>query len=315
MRNDRTLETVRISNQATYMPVALSDVVLAAPLLSRVLLGATAPGRLLQAAALGMYVGSATIDWIQRRGARSIDFLSTFGADLKHLRSMPERERRLEVRRLAEQVSDIYTPVRIPRYELAELVDERLTDYIATMTGQRVETSAEVRDFTLTKLIFPFALGACDILSGDVAIFQNAGVFEPHVIAHEFCHRKGYYKELEAQALAYLALVASDEVVLVQSALCERLHRQMRVLAGDDIGRFHELVGASGLRAELQAEFRGLRPIPSAFEESVGRVIRPIYEMRMRLTGQNGLSDYDMGFTDFLYTLEVGQPRRRVPIG
>ena len=81
-----------------------------------------------------------------------------------------------------------------------------------------------VRDFALARLVFPFALGACDLLSGDVAIFRDVGVLEPHVIAHEFSHRKGYWRELEAQALAYLALTASGEAVLIQSALCERLH-------------------------------------------------------------------------------------------
>lgn len=308
------METIRIPNQATYTPVALSDLMLAAPIMSRLLLGTTVPGKLLQAAALGMYVGSAAIDWVHRRGARSIDFLATFGADVRHLRSMSSPEREREVRRLSERVNDIYRPIHIPRHEMAVLVDERLTDYIAGITGQRVETSATVRDFTLTRLVFPFALGACDMLSGDVAIFQKAGVFEPHVIAHEFCHRKGYFKELEAQALAYMALVESSESSLVQSALCERLHRQLRVLSGDSYEAYHERVDGAGLRPELRAEFKRLRPIPSAVEESIGRVMRPLYEMRMRVTGQNGLSDYDEGFTNFLYTIETGQPRRAVPI-
>jgi len=309
------VETVHISNQATYTPVALSDVVLAAPVVSRVLLGTTVPGRILQAAALGMYVGSAAIDWLQRRDARPIDFLSSYGANVKHLRRMPRVERERDVRRCVERLNRMYQPLDMSRREVAIAVDDRLTDYIAGITGQRIETSATVRDFTLTRLLFPFALGACDVLTGDVAIFQNAGIFEPHVIAHEFCHRKGYYKELEAQALAYLALVEADDPVLAQAAVAERLHRQLRILSDDDAERFHALVETSGLRDELKSEFRRLRPIPSAFEESVGRVMRPLYEMRMRVTGQNGLSDYDVGFTNFLYTLEVGQPRREVPIG
>jgi hypothetical protein len=31
----------------------------------------------------------------------------------------------------------------------------------------------------------------------------------------------------------------------------------------------------------------------------------------MRLTGQNGLSDYDVGFTDFLYTFETSATARQ----
>jgi hypothetical protein len=30
--------------------------------------------------------------------------------------------------------------------------------------------------------------------------------------------------------------------------------------------------------------------------------MKPLYEERMKMTGQNGLSDYDAGFTDFVYS-------------
>ena len=33
----------------------------------------------------------------------------------------------------------------------------------------------------------------------------------------------------------------------------------------------------------------------------------------MRLTGQNGVSDYDLGFTNFLYTFETSDTARQVP--
>jgi hypothetical protein len=33
----------------------------------------------------------------------------------------------------------------------------------------------------------------------------------------------------------------------------------------------------------------------------------------MRLTGQNGVSDYDLGFTNFLYTFETSNTARQVP--
>jgi len=49
MRDD-----IRISNRATYWPVAPLDLVVAAPLVARVLLGATPLGRILQGATLGV---------------------------------------------------------------------------------------------------------------------------------------------------------------------------------------------------------------------------------------------------------------------
>jgi hypothetical protein len=33
----------------------------------------------------------------------------------------------------------------------------------------------------------------------------------------------------------------------------------------------------------------------------------------MRVTGQNGISDYDLGFTNFLYTFETSATARQTP--
>ena len=296
------MDRVEIPNQATYSPLALTDVFMLAPLASRVLLGATVPGRIVQALALGAYAGSALSDWISRRDARPIDFREVFGQDLSDLEPMMDEDRQAEVEELVQKLNDNYEPVKMSRQELAVLVNERLTDYIASVTGQRVETSAEVRSFAISKLIFPFALGACDILSGDVTIFRNSGIFEPHIIAHEFCHRKGYYKELQAQALAYLALSTAEENILVQSAHSERVHRNLRVLAGGDLDRYHELVDESGLREELARDFHDIRPKPSMYEQGVWTIMKPLIEERMKMTGQNGLADYDAGFTDFIHS-------------
>ena len=296
------METVRIPNQATYSPISLTDLMAAAPLASRILLGATPPGRALQAVALGAYAGSVAIDWFARRKVRAIDFLNTFGADVHQLTPMSVAERDREVRWLVELVSDEYTPERIPRAELARLVNRHLTGFIADITGQRVETSSEIRQFTLAGLVFPFALGTCDIFSGDVSILRDAGVFEPHIIAHEFSHRKGYLKELHAQALGYLSMVGSGEPVLVQSARCERLHRNLRVLADRDPGRYRTMVEEGGLREELQDDFLALHPEDGPAQGTLANLMRRLYDERMKLTGQNGLSDYDEGFTNFLHT-------------
>jgi hypothetical protein len=307
------MDEVRIANRATYWPVAPMDAVLAAPVIARLVLGTTLAGRLVQAAVLGAYLGSSLEDWYARQGVRKIEFLREFGADVHHLTPMPHEAREDEVTLLVERLNDTFTPARIPRRELAVEVDRHLTHYLAGITGQRVSTSAAVRSFSIARVIFPFALGACDFLSGDVAIFRDTGVFEPHVLAHEFSHRKGYWKELEAQVLAYLSLTASGEAVLVQSALCERLHRNLSVLAGDDVAAFRELVTRTDLRPELQASLLALRPASAPAARPVEAALRRLYDQRMRLTGQNGLSDYDRGFTNFLYTFEVSSTARQTP--
>jgi hypothetical protein len=296
------MDDIRIPNDATYAPFSLTDVIATAPLASRLLLGATLPGRVLSGAALGIYAGSAVKDWIARQDMVWIDFEEQFGSDVKHLDPMPEEARREEIVQLAERLNEGFTRDRQPRAALAKNVNGHLTEYMAGITGQRVHTSSEVRDFTLAKWIFPFAMGACDVISGDVALFRDTGIFEAHVICHEFVHRKGYWKELHAQALSYLALVASGEPELVQAALAERLHRQLKVLAKEDHQAYHDLVEDLGLREELKAELHALRPDPSAYESTVSTVMKTLYDQRLKLTGQNGLSDYDEGFTNFMWT-------------
>ena len=39
--------------------------------------------------------------------------------------------------------------------------------------------------------------------------------------------------------------------------------------------------------------------------------MKALYEERMKLTGQNGISDYDRGFTDFLHTFEHSATARQ----
>jgi hypothetical protein len=303
---------ISVSNRATYWTVAPFDMLVAAPLVGRLLLGATPLGRLLQGVVLGMYLGNGLRDWSDRRGIRRIDFHREFGADVGHIRAMPREVREAEVRTLARRLNDEVAMERIPRRELAVEVDRALTRYIASITGQHVRTSAAVRNFSLVGLAFPFAVGACDLLSGDVAIFRDTGLLEAHVLAHEFSHRKGYWKELHAQVLGYLSLMSSGELVLQQSALLERLHCNLRVLAGDDRATFERLVRSSALRPELRAVLLTLWPSSTGIERQLDTGLRRLYHLRMRLTGQAGISDYDLGFTNFLYTFETTASARRI---
>lgn len=301
------MERLRIPNLATYLPVAPSDLLLAAPVAARVLFGLSPAGRAVQAAALGVYAGSALIDWAVRADARRVDFEDAFGFDPLSPPPASEEERRRDVEGLVERLNANYVPLETPRKELKELaeqVDLCLTDFLAELTGQRLETSSQVREFMLAQIVFPFALGAADPLTGDVAIFRSTGIFEPHVIAHEFCHRKGYLKEVEAQVLGYLALVGSGEPVLEQSAHCERLDRQLWVLAERDAGAYNGLLAEIGLREELKDAFALRHPAEGPVSGVVGPMMKNAYNARMKLTGQNGLSDYDEGFTNFILATE-----------
>ncbi len=305
------MDEIRIPNDATYAPVALTDLMAAAPLASRLLLGATLPGQIIGTAALGVYAGSAVKDWVRRWDMRRIDFQAEFGADVQTLNPMPERERHAEVERLARLLDSDYTEERPAVDDLARTVNRHLTEYIASITGQRVHTSSAVRDFTLAKLVFPFAVGVCDVISGDVAVFQDTGVLAPHILGHEFTHRKGYWKELHAQVLSYLSLMASGDAVLVQGARTERLHRQLKVLTGEDGDRYHDLVDGLGMRDELDRALHALQPERGTYQGAVSTIMKRLYDERLKITGQNGISDYDVGFTNFLWTFRHSARARR----
>jgi hypothetical protein len=74
------------------------------------------------------------------------------------------------------------------------------------------------------------------------------------------------------------------------------------VLTGDDRPAFRDCVERSDLRPELRAQLLDLdRGAASGVTaRQVSALMRRLYDERMRLTGQNGLSDYDLGFTNFL---------------
>ena len=80
------------------------------------------------------------------------------------------------------------------------------------------------------------------------------------------------------------------------------VHRQLKALAGEDHAAYHARVDGLGLREELAEEMHSLRPAAGAYEGAVAAVMKRMYDERLKLTGQNGLSDYDVGFTNFLWT-------------
>jgi hypothetical protein len=105
---------------------------------------------------------------------------------------------------------------------------------------------------------------------------------------------------------------------MVQSALSERLHRQLKVLAPESRSAYMALVDGLGLREELAKEMHALKPDVGAYEGAVGAVMKRVYEERLKLTGQNGISDYDVGFTNLLWTFSrsstARQPKAQVEI-
>jgi hypothetical protein len=63
----------------------------------------------------------------------------------------------------------------------------------------------------------------------------------------------------------------------------------------------------------LREPLERLRRPSGAIGRRVDAGMRRLYEARMRVSGQNGLSDYDTGFTNFLYTFETSTTARQTP--
>jgi len=243
----------------------------------------------------------------------TVDYLSHYGVDMNSYTHMPMEHRISEIDLLTEIVNDEFRPVNYGRKELAKTVNDALTDYIAGLTGVRVETSSRTRKHGTIRLVLSsLAGGWTNTLNGEVYIF-GGGVLEPHFIAHEFAHRKKYFPELEAQIIAYFSLINSGNSVLIQAANCERLGRNMQVFAGESKRKTYQVIEESKLRAELKNNFTRLysaKHINPIKKRILIPVLKEIVELRMRLTGQKGVTDYSKGFTDFLYSAELSAQTR-----
>ena len=66
--------------------------------------------------------------------------------------------------------------------------------------------------------------------------------------------------------------------------------------------------GVAALAARVISLLQSRPPSASGRMEAA---MRRLYDARMRLTGQNGISDYDLGFTNFLYTFETSNTARQ----
>ncbi|MBI5066193.1 DUF3810 family protein [Candidatus Woesearchaeota archaeon] len=299
---------MHIESLSTKLPIPLFDSVMATALLS---MGTEYAGltnvaqysSLANTFLLAVWLSSSIPYFIESNFAKRINFQKQFGADIKTLQQQSLGERFEEIEKLTEKLNDEYLPQDYERKELAKLVNKELEDYLESITGVRVETSDRIRNFGIVKMLMPFALGACQPIDGEIYIFKDMGVFEPHVITHELAHRHGYGKELHAQALAYLALMNSKNPVFMQSANCERLKRQIGVVNYEDRRSAREFTENLDLRAELRGDFLRLMKRPGIYERVVSLAMLPVYSLRMKLTGQNGLKDYGEGFTNFLHTI------------
>ena len=309
-----TPDEIWIANRATYWPVAPIDLVVGAPLVVRALLGVTPLGRVVQGAVLGAYLANAVRDWHNRRGIRKIDFRREFGADLHHLVPMPREVREAEVRILAERLNDEFIPQRRPRRELAVEVDRHLTRYIASITGQRVRH--ERRGARLRPLEARVPVRARGLRRAVGRRRDLQGHRPPRAA------RRSRTSSATARATGRSCTRRCSPISRWSppgSPSCGRPRGSSASIAtcacwrASESGAFERLAATAALRPELGTVLGALRPPATAVGRTVEAGMRQVYDTRMRMTGQAGISDYDVGFTNFLYTFETSTTARQTP--
>ncbi len=86
--------------------------------------------------------------------------------------------------------------------------------------------------------------------------------------------------------------------------------RQPAAKGGHGVTRFGMWRIPDGSAQNCGSCWSGLHPASGRVGRRLEAGMRSLVDMRMRLTGQNGVSDYDLGFTNFLYTFETSAVAR-----
>lgn len=246
---------------------------------------------------------SSLIDVIRADGIKQLDLKSKFGCNKSNLPEMQLEARVKEMELLVEKLNDEFIKDTRTIDEMSGKINNLLTEQISKYTQQRVYTSDKVRTSTIMRVFAPRALGAYLFIGQEVYLLRNYGIFNPHIVAHELSHRKGYRKELDAQILAYITLNNSDDLYFRQSANAERLVRQINVCKNfpeteKDVERVYSL-----LRTEFKNAYDKLKKC-GIIENLWGKALYPPRWAYMKLTKQDK-TDYSRAFTNFLYAAKI----------
>ena len=213
---------------------------------------------------------------------------------------MPKDQRVKEAETLIEKLNDEFVEQSYSNNELGKRVDEVVTSYIAALTGQRIETSSRIRKTGVIPYLLPIAEGFTDPFGGEVWVPNKKKVRRPHIVAHEFCHRKGYRQELEVQILAYFALRTSEDPIFRQAAYAERLYRTLDSLSQSEQSSVLE---QHPVREELKEDICDT-PKLNPLQLAVLIPFSGLYLLKMKKTNQTGgFKDYGEGLINFIHTV------------
>ncbi len=283
-------------------PAPLLESVIAASIASQALKGmgmdlAAQGAGGLTAGLMSLYVSAMAYDFIIKRRIQHIP-LQSFGKRNKDLPQMSLEERMKEATILSEKVNDEYVSPSSFK-DMITNSHNAVTTYNLLHTGQLIYTSPRVRRFGISSIVTPMASATTDPLGGEVYYLKkHKGLLTPGILAHEFFHKLGYLKELDAQVHMYRALKHFGDDELQQSAHCHRLIGHL-VEIKQRKEPWRNVFQQFSLRKEIRADFEE-EAKKSRYERIVAPIATPLVKLGMLLRGSS-VDDYHRTWTNYLY--------------
>lgn len=163
-----------------------------------------------------------------------------------------------EIDQLKGEITFRYNGESIMPYDFDELVEKINQAYAAYAAGEdfvghfrsRAKPIASSSLFTYTHIS-----GVYTFMTGEVNINVNYPDFiRPFTVAHEFSHQRGIAKEEEANFVAYLVCIGSDDAFIRYSGYANLLQYLMDALGKADSSLYAKL-RSERLPAEANGEF------------------------------------------------------------
>lgn len=198
--------------------------------------------------------------------------------------------------------------------ELAEKINQAYANYAAdeAFVGHfrsRAKPLASSSFFTYTHIS-----GVYTFMTGEVNINVNYPDFiRPFTVAHEFSHQRGIAKEEEANFVAYLVCIGSDDAFIRYSGYANLLQYLMDALAKADRVLYRQLC-AEKLPEEVNGEFSSYSRFFRKYSESTAsKVTGEVNNVFLSSQGEKaGSASYGL-VVDLAVAYYCGQPAENTP--
>lgn len=252
--------------------------------------------------------GSGAIDYMNKppKELYKLEISEKLGVKRKEVN---EKTRKKKIDELCLMIKDDHTEKSYGIKEEAEIAGKTLDKLVYKIEGVKIKTSNVVKKSYLAKYMMPHALGGCNLISKDIDIFQQMPYISPSIVAHELCHRKGYFKENDAEVLAHLAGFMTDDPVFIQSSRISRLRREWQSLKLQK-EEFNDYLSSLKLPVKMKSklikqEIQKNNGDGNPLAKSFANIQLTMYKILMRILGQKeGLERYTRIFTEDLHALE-----------